>query len=457
MVPLDAFRDRRIVVLGLGKSGVATARAAEAGGADVLAWDDNADRRAALGGIAMRDPAGLDWQAGDILSPAPGIPLTHPAPHPVIAAALAAGATVAGDIELFAKACPAAVMVGVTGTNGKSTTTALIAHLLNHCGVAATAAGNIGQAVLDLDPPAPGSVQVLELSSYQLDLTQAFRPKVGVFLNLTPDHLDRHGGMDGYMAAKARLFANMGEGDTAVVGIDDDWGRALADNLKERGLSVVRISVLGPLAKGIAVVDGQMTVDGEPIASLAGAATLPGRHNHQNAAAAVAACRALGCRTGDIVGGLASFPGLAHRIERIGEVRAVSFYNDSKATNADAASRALGAFENIYWIAGGKPKEGGLGPVLPFMGCVRRAYLIGEAMALFASELAGEVETRMSGTLATATEDAYADAKAAGGGVVLLSPACASFDQFPNFEARGNAFRAVAEHIIGREREGGGA
>lgn len=451
MIPLTPYEGRRIAVLGLGKSGMATVRAAQAGGAEVVAWDDNADRRAELPSGASRDLASLDWSQDDLLVPAPGIPLTHPAPHPVIAEAMSAGATVTGDIDLFQACCPDNDFVGITGTNGKSTTTALIAHALNACGRRAVAAGNIGQAVLDLDLPTPDSVQVLELSSYQLDLTSRFHPKIGVFLNLTPDHLDRHGDMAGYMAAKERMFANMAAGDTAVVGIDDQYGRALSGLLAERGLNVVPVSVGEPLAQGVYVIHGQLYENGLSVCDLSPAPGLPGTHNHQNAAAAWAVCRALGCKPAELARAICAFPGLAHRIERIGTVGGVSFYNDSKATNAEAAARALSAFDGIYWIAGGKPKDGGLSAALPFVGNVAKTYLIGEASAAFAQELVGRTAIEKCGTLANAIEAAWLDASSAGGGTVLLSPACASFDQFPSFEARGEAFRAAAEFIIARE------
>lgn len=451
MIPLTPFSGRRVAVLGLGRSGIATVRAAQRGGADVVAWDDSAEKRNLLDEDAVGDLSAFDWHSDDILVPAPGIPLTHPAPHPAIASALANGALVTGDIDLFQACHPDNAYVGITGTNGKSTTTALIAHILNQAGQRAVAAGNIGQAVLDLNPPAADDILVFELSSYQLDLTHDFHPRVGLFLNLTPDHLDRHGDMDGYMAAKERLFANMDSGDVAIVGIDDPHGAALADRLRARGLEVIPISVGTPLGNGVYVLDGQLYEDGLSVCNLASAQGLPGAHNHQNAAAAWATCRALGCNPPAIAVGINSFPGLAHRIERIGETSGVRFYNDSKATNAEAAAKALGAFEDIYWIAGGKPKEGGLAAALPFIGNVRRAYLIGEAASQFGGELGTAIPHMQCGTLANAIEDAFSDAREADGGVVLLSPACASFDQFPSFEARGDAFRAAAEFIISRE------
>ena len=451
MIELRGVQGKRIAVLGLGKSGLATVRAALAGGAEVIAWDDSAERRAAVADVAAEALGRIDWRSVDMLVPAPGIPLTHPEPHPAIRAAREAGVEIVGDIELFVRACPDARVIGVTGTNGKSTTTALIGHVLNRCGVDAVVGGNIGTAVLDLDPPGTDTVCVLELSSYQLDLVESLRPKVGILLNITPDHLDRHGGMAGYVAAKERLFAHAGEGDVAVIGIDDEHGVRLAQRLADRHyVEVLPVAVGRALADGVYVVKDQLFDGGLKVMDLAGAKALPGAHNHQNAAAAYAACRAMGCKAADIAKAILSFPGLAHRIERIGERDGIAFYNDSKATNAEAAARALSSFSAIHWIAGGKPKEGGLGPVYPWLDRVRRAYLIGEAESAFAEELEGRVETRRCGTLAAAVETAWEDARRIGSGVVLLSPACASFDQFPNFEARGDAFRAAAEFIVDR-------
>jgi len=455
MIPLTGYQGRRVAVLGLGRSGMATVEAARAGGAIVAAWDDNAAQRNLLPEAEVADLSSFDWREGDVLVPAPGIPLNHPAPHPIIRQARASGATVLGDVELFQQSCPDALTIGVTGTNGKSTTTALIAHILQSCGRDALAAGNIGRAVLDLDPPTSQRVHVFELSSYQLDLADSFHPRVGVFLNLTPDHLDRHGDMAGYMKAKERLFRNMTAEDVAVVGVDDDHGRELAQRLIHRSIPTVCVSVSEALPQGIYALRGQIFDNGLVALNLAEASALPGQHNHQNAAVAYAVCRALDCKPAAIAAAIRTFPGLPHRIERLGQLAGVSFYNDSKATNAEAAAKALSAFENIHWIVGGKPKEGGVASLRPLMDRVARAYLIGEAQAAFADQLDGAVDTRRCGTLAAATEAAFHDAQQNGSGIVLLSPACASFDQFPNFEARGDAFRAAVDYILSREREGG--
>lgn len=452
MIPLTICKDKTLFVLGLARSGRAVVAAALAGGARVLAWDDSADARARVSSVEMVAPDKADWSAIDMLVLAPGIPLTHPKPHPAVVAATDAGVEVIGDVELFVRQMPEARIVAVTGTNGKSTTTAMIGHVLQSAGLDAAIAGNIGVPVLELAPGTPDRVHVLELSSYQIDLTPSIRPEVGILLNITPDHLDRHGGMAGYVNAKRKLFARMDSGCTAVIGIDDRYGRDLVDALSQvRGLKICPIAVGRPRPGSVYVLEGRAFADGLSIIDLNGHPTLPGKHNHQNVAAAIAACQALGLGAAKIAAGIGSFPGLPHRIERLGERGGVSFYNDSKATNPEAAARALASFERIYWIAGGVPKDGPLAPVLPFLDRVARTYLIGAAEARFAVELSGRTDCVPSGTLARAVAQATSDAEAAGGGVVLLSPACASFDQFTDFEARGDAFRALVADLLSAE------
>ncbi|MDF1722678.1 MAG: UDP-N-acetylmuramoyl-L-alanine--D-glutamate ligase [Minwuia sp.] len=449
MIPLTILKGQTLLVLGLGRSGRATVAAAVAGGAHVLAWDDNTAARDAVQGAECVAPDQVDWSTLDVLVLAPGIPLTHPEPHPAVVAARAAGVEVVGDIELFVRQLPEARIVAITGTNGKSTTTAMIGHVLQAAGLDAPVAGNIGVPVLELEPDAADRIHVLELSSYQIDLTPSIRPEVGILLNISPDHLDRHGGMTGYVAVKRQLFNRMGSGCTAVVGIDDRYGRDLVEALaKVPGLTVRPVAVGRPRPGAVYVLDGRVFADGIVITDLKGHATLPGAHNHENAAAAVAACQVLGLPASLIISGIDSFPGLPHRIERIGERDGISYYNDSKATNPEAAARALAAFDDIYWIAGGKPKDGSLAPLLPFLNRVRRTYLIGAAEARFAVELSGQTDCVPSGTLDRAIRQAHADAVSDGGGVVLLSPACASFDQFASFEARGDAFRDLVTPLI---------
>ncbi|GAB4072088.1 UDP-N-acetylmuramoyl-L-alanine--D-glutamate ligase [Ancylobacter sonchi] len=461
MIPVTSFRGRRVALFGLGGSGLATAQALIAGGAEVTAFDDSPTSvaKAEAAGIPTADLRGLDWTGVAALVLAPGVPLTHPKPHWSVELAKAAKVEVIGDIELFVRErrahAPGSPMVAITGTNGKSTTTALIAHLFSFAGREAPIGGNFGPAILSLAPPAPERVHVIECSSYQIDLAPSLDASVGILLNLSPDHLDRHGDMTHYAEVKERLVAGVAPGGTAVVGVDDDWSRAIADRLEAAGRRLVRISVLHDLADGICLAgdalevrEGGRTVFTVP---LAGIGSLRGAHNAQNAAAAFAAARALGLAPEVIVEGLKSFPGLAHRMEQVRTIGKVLFVNDSKATNADAAERALTSFEDIYWILGGKPKAGGIEPLRPFFGRVRKAYLIGEAAEAFAATLGDDVPFEICGTLENAIPAAARDASGpeAGHPVVLLSPACASFDQFPNFEVRGDRFRALVQSLPG--------
>ncbi len=303
--------------------------------------------------------------------------------------------------------------------------------------------GNIGVPVLALEPFAPGRVYVLEVSSYQIDLAPSLKATVGILLNVTEDHLDRHGTMENYAAIKERLVAGA---DIAVIGVDDDWTRAAAERIERAGKNVVRVSVVTPLRDGFYAEGSRImraaSGKAETVADLAGIGSLRGAHNAQNAACAIAACLALGLDLPEIQKGLASFPGLAHRMQQVGAKGKVLFVNDSKATNADSAAKALASFTDIFWIAGGKPKTGGIASLAEFFPRIRKAYLIGEAAADFAKTLAGKVPAEISVTLAAAVDAAARDAAASGAKepVVLLSPACASFDQYPNFEVRGKAF-----------------
>ncbi len=345
-------------------------------------------------------------------------------------------------------------MVGVTGTNGKSTTTALIGHILKSAGADAHVGGNIGTACFLLPPPGERTVYVLELSSYQIDLMPGLAPDVGIIMNLTPDHLDRHGSMENYAAVKARMIALQGPDDTAIVSIDDPWCRRIAETRTSRS-RLVPMSVERRLADGVSGPDGVITLkrQGEEIAriDLGGARALRGKHNWQNACAALAACAALGLDEASIAAGMMSFPGLAHRMEEVGRLGKVIFINDSKATNADAAGRALAAFPAIYWIAGGRPKAGGIAELAPLFAHVRRAYLIGEAADEFAGTLEGKVAFERCGTLDRAVAAAARDAANddAAEPAVLLSPAAASFDQYPDFEVRGEAFCAAVRQLQG--------
>ncbi|MBB6013397.1 UDP-N-acetylmuramoylalanine--D-glutamate ligase [Aquamicrobium lusatiense] len=464
MIAASSFAGRQVALFGLGGSGLATAHALVAGEAEVLAWDDNPQsvEKAQAEGIATVDLRGIDWSCLAAFVLSPGVPLTHPKPHWSVELARAASVEVIGDIELFVRErnahAPDAPFIAITGTNGKSTTTALISHILKSAGRDTQMGGNIGRAVMTLDPPLPSRHYVVECSSYQIDLAPSLNPSAGILLNLTPDHLDRHGTMQHYAEIKERLVAGS---DTAIIGVDDSFCVQIAERLERAGAKVVRISKRLPLSDGyfaegsdlIEAVDGRCT----RIASLDGIGSLRGQHNAQNALAALAACLSAGLTAEEIQDGFRSFPGLAHRMEQLGRKGHVLFVNDSKATNAEAAAPALSSFEHIYWIAGGLPKEGGIGSLRGLFPRIAKAYLIGEAAPAFSATLGEAVAYEISGTLAAAVEHAAADAAASGAGeaVVLLSPACASFDQFRNFELRGEAFRQAVYAIDGIEPIGG--
>lgn len=460
MIPITEYAGKDVAVYGLGRSGLSAAKALKAGGARVHAWDDNEETRAKAeaAGIALSDINKRDWQTFAALVLSPGIPYKFPQPHRLVRMAEMTGVPVIGDMELFARAVQALPerarpkIVAITGTNGKSTTTALIGHILKQAGRDARVGGNIGTGVLDLAALHSNAIYVLEMSSYQLDLVKSLRCDVAVFMNLSPDHLDRHGGMDGYQAAKMRIFQNQTDKDVAVIGFDDVYSQSIAIGLSARGpQKVVQISSTYTLGKGVSAVDGRLydnqSGKAEFVGKLEECPALIGRHNYQNAAAAYAACRALGLDPATIMAGLKSFPGLAHRMEAVGEIDGIRFINDSKATNAQAAEQALRAFKNIYWIAGGVPKAEGIAPLAPLFPNVTKAYLIGQAEDVFAATLNGKVPAQVCGTLERALDAACRDAKAAGepGAVILLSPACASQDQFKDYEHRGDMFRSLVQ------------
>ena len=446
MIPVPGFEGRRIAVFGLGRSGLTAARALKAGGALPVLWDDSVSSRlqAQAEGFDVEDLTAADWSGFAALVLSPGAPLTHPKPHWTVEKARDAGIEIIGDIELFARAIAALPpdqrpkVVAITGTNGKSTTTALIGWVLKQAGMTVHVGGNIGIGVLALPAPTPEAVYVVEVSSYQLDLTTSFAPDVAILTNISPDHLDRHGGMEGYVAAKRRIFARAG---LALVGVDEDWGRETAARLKTDGRSVVAVCTSGASADIMAAAGGLTTMDGG--VDLTPARSLAGRHNAQNAAFAYAAARALGVPHAEVVEGLLTFPGLAHRMETVGQLGRVRFVNDSKATNADAARQALSSYDRSFWIAGGRAKAGGIDDLEDLFPRVVEAFLIGEAAGPFAARL-GDVPHRLSGDMQTAVRQAHEAAAATGRDeVVLLSPAAASFDQYPDFEARGEAFRAA--------------
>ncbi|MBK5932886.1 UDP-N-acetylmuramoylalanine--D-glutamate ligase [Rhodovulum imhoffii] len=465
MIPVQGYRGKRVAVLGLGRSGLSAARALRAGGADSVVWDDNeaARIRAQEAGFTPEDLArsgAMDGLAALIVSP--GIAHLYPAPHRGVAAALEAGVPVDNDIGLFFRSLATAEwenfdktprVVAVTGSNGKSTTAALIHHVLCMAGRESQLAGNIGRGVLDIDPPGDGGVVVLELSSYQTDLARALTPDIAVFTNLSADHLDRHAGPGGYFAAKRRLFAEGGP-DRAIIGVDEPEGRFLANQLSEgsgddRVIRVASGHVQDRSGWLILARKGFLSEwrKGRQVASvdLRDIAGLPGVHNHQNACAAYAAARCLGISPKVIGQAFHDFAGLPHRSQPVGEKNGVRFINDSKATNAASAAKALSAFRNIRWICGGLEKEGGLDPVVPYLGNVAKAYVIGREAAGFALHLAA-IPHEVCTTMTVAVDRAVAEA--CPGDVVLLAPAAASFDQYDNFEVRGMDFIAeVGRHV----------
>ncbi len=464
MISVRGFQGKRIAVFGLARTGLTAARALVAGGAEVACWDEKAPAQdaARAEGLTVTDLNTADWSGFDALLLSPGVPLTHPKPHWTVERAKAAGVEIIGDVEVFARTVAGTdpggrpKVVAITGTNGKSTTTALLGHICREAGKDAQVGGNIGLGVLGLEEMHGGSIYVLELSSYQLDLTRSLKADAAALLNITPDHLDRHGGMDGYVAAKRRVFQNQGKGDTAVISVDDPHCQAICTELLAANRRTIRpISAGRAISKGVYALNGMLydataerTME---VADLARAASLPGRHNWQNAAAAYAAAVALGIDSAMVADALMSFPGLAHRMENIGAIGKVRFVNDSKATNADAARQAMAATPRFRWIAGGVSKAGGIEPLGDLFGRVAKAYLIGEAAGDFARTLDGKAPYALCGDLEAATALAFQDALASGEDeVILLSPACASFDQFADFEQRGDAFRAIVAALGGR-------
>ena len=464
MISVQGYAGQTVAVLGLGRTGRAAAVALRAGGAHVVVWDDSQPARdvAEDDGLDLRDltkAGAFDGVSALIVSP--GIPHLYPAPNPVIAGAWDAQVPVDNDIGLFFRsfATPdwdgfdiTPKVIAVTGSNGKSTTAALIHHILVENGRPAQLAGNIGRGVLDIEPAHDGEVVVLELSSYQTDLARSLTPDVAVFTNLSPDHLDRHAGVGGYFAAKRRLFAEGGP-DRAVIGVDEAEGRYIANQLIEGPGDdrVIRVSSGQKLTgEGWTVFARKGFLSehrkGRQVASidLRGVTGLPGAHNHQNACAAYAACRTLGLGPKGIEQALHSYPGLPHRSQVVAERDGVTFVNDSKATNVDSAAKALQAFPKIRWICGGLQKEGGLDGLLPHLGHVAKAYVIGREAAEFARQLTG-AETEVCGTMDIAVAQAAAEVEA--GEVVLLAPAAASFDQYDSFEKRGDDFMAQVRKL----------
>ncbi len=463
MIKAGTFKGKHIAVFGLGRTGISAALSLKAGGAKVYAWDDNAKtvEAAKEQGVPISDLNKADWTQIDELVLSPGVPDKLPEPHWSALKAKEAGIPIICDIEIFAREVMARAeenrpkVVAITGTNGKSTTTALVGHILRACGRDAQIGGNIGRGVLDLDAMHAGAHYVLELSSYQLERTQSLKANAAVFLNLTPDHLERHGTMDHYEAAKRKIFLNQTKADTVVIGVDDSEGRRICSELKvSNGRRIIPISGRKSLGHGVCAIKGKLYCScGEKVVEVANlnkAAALEGMHNWQNAAAAYAAVTSLGIEPQSIGDAILTFPGLEHRMETVGKIVKVRFVNDSKATNADAAKQALGSYKDVFWVAGGQAKSEGITPLEPLFKNLRKAYLIGEAAPKFHKTLTkAGVENKISGTLEMAVLCALRDAlnSNAKEPIVLLSPACASFDQFKNFEVRGDAFRAQVKNL----------
>jgi UDP-N-acetylmuramoylalanine--D-glutamate ligase len=424
----QVFAGKRFAVLGLGKAGLPAAHALRGMGAEVFVWDDSEASRAGAAKFPQARPSEI-FGTLDALVLSPGIPHKLPAPHPEAAWALSLNIPILTDAELLYQAVrgsgSAAKFAGITGTNGKSTTTALLAHILAVAGVPHAAGANLGPASLSLPLLPDDGVYVLEMSSYMLERIATFRFDVAAMLNFSPDHLDRHGDMAGYVAAKRHIFDRQNADGTAVIGIDDDLSRDMAAWLESQPAQVVKIS-----GKNFDV---------------AGARALPGAHNAQNAAAATAMARALGVPEAAIADGIATYPGLPHRQAEIANIDGIRFINDSKATNADAAARAMACYDEFVWIAGGIAKSGGIEPLAPLFGRVTKAFLIGQDGEKFAATLTAHgVANDVVETLDRAVPAAFSHARTTGTGVILLSPAAASFDQFANFEQRGEYFAALA-------------
>jgi UDP-N-acetylmuramoylalanine--D-glutamate ligase len=463
MIPSRAFANRTVAIFGLARTGLGAVRALVAGATRVIAWDDDSNARDLGGQEGAELMPWREWPWEDIaaLILSPGVPLTHPKPHGVVEHANRAKVRIIGDVELFAHEIrpdphqsSKAPIIAITGTNGKSTTTALVGHILTQCGFDAQIGGNIGKSVLELASPSAKTIYVLEMSSFQIDLAPGLTPDVGILSNLSPDHIDRHGTLENYAAIKARLMRQTAKDGQVMIGVDDAYSSAIFTQLSSSGGALAHpVSVGKVLGRGIFVVDGAlydaMGARAVKVMDMATAARLPGTHNWQNAALAYGAVRPYVSDIKAIAAAIASFPGLAHRMEDVGHIGKTAFINDSKATNADATARALAVYPDIFWIAGGKPKDGGIESLSEFFPRVRKAYLIGEAAPQFARTLDGKAPYDMSATLDVAVASAAADAAASSVvvPVVLLSPACASYDQYKDFEQRGDIFRTLVSKL----------
>ena len=458
MIDVFPFSGFPVGVLGLGRSGLATALALQESTAEVWAWDDDPKARliAENEGVSIVNLYSCDWSQLTSLIVSPGVPIDYPAIHPIVARARKVNCEVIGDIELLVRTQRWCGFIGITGTNGKSTTTTLLGHIMQLAGREAEVGGNLGIPVLSLDPLGANGTYVLEMSSYQLELTPSATFDVAILLNISADHLERHGGIEGYIQAKQRIFQRQTKPRTAILGVDDEicWGIYCDLETADEQI-VIPVSGSRPVKNGVYAVDGILfdCIDGTetPICKLYENPSLLGSHNGQNAAAAYAAAKTVGVAPHAIMACLKSYPGLVHRQEAVSIVDGVAYVNDSKATNDEAAARAISCFDNIYWIVGGRSKEGNLSACLPHLQRVRHVYLIGEAASDFSHIFDGRVTFTLSGDLASAVKSAHnqAQIQASLKPVVLLSPACASFDQYTNFEERGDTFKALVDALPG--------
>lgn len=467
IIPLH-YKGQTVFIFGLGIDGISAIKSFLMAGANVLVWDDNQAAREKLSeklsslspecleNLRMLNPSQVIWPEISCLVLSPGVPFTHPEPADIVKLAQSANVRIICTLEILYETVKNCKFIGITGTNGKSTTTALIHHILRRCGVACKIGGNFGIPALDLEHLGADGVYVVEMSSYQLDLLDKFKCDISILLNITPDHLDRHGGMDGYVKAKKRIFKQLDGESSAIIGIDNQVSyKIYKDLLTNSSIGrIIPISAYEQTHDGVSVFDGQCYnnigtyVDGMELGELK---TLAGKHNAENIAAAVAACTLIGCSEEEIIAAIQTFEGLPHRMQYLGDVGKVTFVNDSKATNAEATSKALKTYDNIYWIAGGIAKEGGIEELKSYFPKIKHAYLIGEAQETFAAILEGAVSYDKVNVLSKAVFAAYRDAINSGEeNVILLSPAAASFDQFKNFEERGTAFVELYEDIIER-------
>ncbi len=457
MIQITNRRDQKIALFGLGSSGLMAARALAASGATILAWDDSAIQRkkAKEQAIPLQNLYSYDFADIDALILAPGVPLTHN-PHTIVKKAHVAKRPIIGDIELLVEACPTSQFIGITGTNGKSTTTALLGHILEKAGIKTQIGGNIGPPALGFRQPDNKEFIVLELSSYQLDLTKNATFDIAAFLNLSPDHIDRHGNMSSYLNAKRKIFRgrkNTTNQQVAIIGVDDEYGRSLYEEFATNPLwKTLPISGSKIVSNGFYVKNGKLyDISGLIICDLGQANNLLGIHNWQNAATAAAIGHVMGVNNEILTDAFYSYQGLSHRMEDLGSINDIQFINDSKATNCEAAARALACFENIFWIAGGLAKEQDLTVLEPYLSKIQHAFLIGDFAEKFASVFAGKINITQCCDLRTATQEAFrmAAIDTCGKPTILLSPACASFDQWNNFEARGDAFRSFVTSLSG--------